>query len=256
MIRIVKQRTVPNILLTTGVATNDENCRAYTADSRSYVDGPSTFDIKNNIYGHPTVKSELKVAQHNKCCYCEKDLEDEYGAVEHFRPKGGYRSTKRQKLKKPGYYWLGYAWSNLFFVCSACNSAGNKGTLFPLLDESKRAKSHNENVTKEAPLLLDPGGRKDPRKHICFEGAFPSGRTLYGKKTIEICGLDRDALNNKRKKLIDDINSRIVILDRRIHHHIDDVNKAKVFIRDSIKPNAEFSATAIDYLSNFKILLN
>ena len=231
---------------------NAKNCEDYDADSSSYADGSSSFDIKNEIYGHDTVKSMLRATQYDKCCYCEKNLKDEYGAVEHFRPKGGYHSTKGEKLKKPGYYWLGYEWSNLFFVCSVCNSS-NKGNLFPLLDESKRAKSHNANLAKETSLLLDPGGRKNPRKHITFQGAFPKGRTLYGKKTIEICGLDRDALNEERKLLIDNIDARIVILDKKSHYNDCEVNDAIAFIKDSIKPNAQHSATAIDYLSTINI---
>ena len=124
-----------------------------------------------------------------------------------------------------------------------------------MLDESKRAKSHQIKITRETPLLLDPGGRKNPRKHIIFEDQFPKGKSVYGEKTIEICGLDRDALINKRKTLIDNINARIVILGTRSYHN-DDVVKAKTFIKNSIKAEAEFSATAIDYLSTINISLN
>lgn len=256
MIKISKPNEVPEKLQTEGNVENNKNCADYLADSESYHDGRTKFDIKNSIYGHSSVKGPLRDAQHNKCCYCEKDLKDEDGAVEHFRPKGGYKKGK--KLIRPGYYWLGYKWSNLFFVCSRCNSAGNKGNLFPLLDESKRVKSHEGDINEEAPLLLDPGGEgeNDPRKHIIFEGQFPRYNTYYGEKTIVICGLNRDELNNNRKKLIDDIESRIAILKTRSVQKKSIVEKAKIFIKDSIKANAEFSATAIDYLSEFNITLD
>jgi len=254
VIKISRPKNVPMRLQTAGKVENNKNCADYSADPKSYIEGTKTFEIKNGIYGDTTVKNALKAMQFSKCCFCEKDLKDEYGAVEHFRPKGGYKLTKKQKnLIKPGYYWLGYEWINLFFVCSHCNSAGNKGNLFPLLDESKRAKSHKVKVGGETPLLLDPGGRKNPRTHIIFEGQFPRGKTLYGEKTIEICGLGRDALNNMRKKLIGDIDARIAILESSSHQKRSTVAKARRFIRDSIKADAQFSATAIDYLSTLNV---
>ena len=77
---------------------------------------------------------------------------------EHFRPKAGYKINRKDKLKKPGYYWLGYSWSNLFFVCGPCNT--KKGNIFPLENESRRAKNHNFSWHAEKPLLLDPAGSK------------------------------------------------------------------------------------------------
>ena len=134
-----------------------------------------------------------------------------------------------------------------------CNSSAYKGNLFPLADESKRAKSHHDNIRNETPLLIDPGGRKDPRKHIIFENQFPRGRTKYGKVTIKICGLDRDALNDKRKQLIENIKARIAMLAYDSICDGDEVTRARQFIRDSVKPAAEFSSTAMDYINTFNI---
>lgn len=253
MIKISKSKTVPPKLQTDGKAENAQNCADYMAKSKSYIKGPLKFDIKNSIYGHPLVKGSLRNSQHSKCCFCEKDQSDENGAVEHFRPKGGYKSSKKESVKKPGYYWLGYEWSNLYFVCSFCNSTANKGNLFPLLDESKRVKSHKGNIKRETPLLLDPAGLKNPRNHIIFEGhlPLPKEKSVYGKKTIEICGLDRDELNNFRKKLINDIQTRLSILEEKKSFKSDVVNKAKIYIKNSVKANAEFSATASDYLKPY-----
>ena len=254
MINIKKSSTIPSKLLTDGKTENENNCVDYDKNRTAYNNGELKFDIKNKIYGHTSVKTALRGEQDKKCCFCEKDQSDEYGVVEHFRPKGGYKSSKNQnKLNRPGYYWLGYEWKNLYFVCSRCNSSAYKGNLFPLADESKRAKSHHDDIRSETPLLIDPAGRKDPRKHIIFENQFPGGRTKYGKKTIRICGLDREALNDKRKELIDDIDFRIAILDQKSEFEKGEVIKARQFIRDSVKATAEFSATAMDYLKTFSI---
>ncbi len=251
MIKIIRPTTTPDKLKNEGEAANKKNCLDYDADPNSYMNGTSSIDIDNSIYGHSSIKRILKKAQHNKCCFCEKDQVDEFGAVEHFRPKKGYKSTEKDKLKKPGYYWLGYNWNNLFFVCSACNSAGNKGNLFPLLDESKRAKSHHDKVSDETPLLLDPCGPEDPRDHIYFDDEFPKSKSALGANTIEICGLDRDALNEKRKKLIADIDVRIVIIASKMGMSKTETDKAKDYLLHSTQPTSEFSSSATDYIQQF-----
>lgn len=256
MIKIVKPTKVPKRLTQEGGIADLENRKKYDSNPKFYNDGGTpNLIVENKIYGHSSVKSILKKAQKNKCCFCEKCQKDENGAVEHFRPKGGYHSSKKESLKKPGYYWLGYEWDNLYFVCSTCNSKLYKGNLFPLEDESKRAKNHNDDLKNESPFLLRPDGDKDPRDHISFDFHLPKGKTIYGKKTIEICGIDRDALNDDRKILINNIEARIAILYQETHHTVQSVDEAKEFIEDSVKATAEFSSAAIDYLIPFKDFL-
>lgn len=249
MIKVSKPLDIPEKLTTLGVIEDTKNRLKFT--------NGESINIDNNIYGHKSVKSKLKKAQHNKCCFCEKGQDDEFGAVEHYRPKGGYKSTKEETLNKPGYYWLAYTWTNLFFVCSACNSVSNKGNLFPLVHELKRAKSHNEDESLETPLLLNPSGEMDPRDHIYFTGSLPNPKdnSIYGKKTIEICGLDREALITKRDELLDNIESKLAILAKKENYNNAIVEKAKKFIKNSVKEKAEFSATAIDFLTPYKKFL-
>lgn len=264
MIKVNKPIIIPKKLQVEGHNADTRNRRIYDLDPDSFKSGKSPITIENKIYGHKTVKSVLKAAQHNKCCFCEKDQKGENGNVEHFRPKDGYKSNKNEKkLKKPGYYWLGYDWSNLFFVCSACNSTGNKGNLFPLINESKRAKSHHDDISQEESVLIDPSGPKDPRDHIYFESQFLSGKsfifirgkTVFGKRTIEICGLDREELNDKRAELIDNINARIAILLKSGHFDVKEVEEARRFILNSQKPESKFSATAADYIKQLPIVI-
>jgi uncharacterized protein (TIGR02646 family) len=247
MIRVIKSSTIPKILLTKGTNENEKNKKLFNSN-RALFDITKSL-VKNKIYGHSSVKLILKSFQHSKCCFCEKSQKGENGAVEHFRPKGAFHSLKKEKLQKPGYYWLGYEWNNLYFVCSACNSKLYKGNLFPLKDESKRARNHNDNIDLEDPYLIEPGGNTNPRDHIVFDLHLPRGKTIYGKKTIEICGLDRWALNEDRQKHTKNIECRICILKKREVFDINTVNEAIEFINNSVKPQAEFSATAIDYLA-------
>ena len=255
MIKIKKPQQIPDRLTNLGSAANQQNCLNYDARSKSYIGGEKKFEIDPKIYGHASVKKALKDAQHNKCCFCEKGQIDEFGAVEHFRPKNGYHSSYSEPLLKPGYYWCAYTWTNLFFVCGACNSS-YKRNLFPLSNEAKRAKSHHDTLDDEDPLILDPSGRKNSRNHILFDGPFIKGKTKYGKNTIEICGLDRVPLNDLRQRLIDDINARLVIVFEARKFKKDQVREAKAYLMKAQSPLGEFSAAATDYISQFDIELD
>ena len=254
MIKISKPAKVPLKLENEGKLLTQKNCSDYEANPNLYINGNEEFVISSLVYNHSTVKKSLKAAQYNKCCFCEKEQNDEYGAVEHFRPKMGYKAQTKDKLKKPGYYWLGYEWTNLYFVCSPCNT--KKGNLFPLLNEKQRATWHKMGITEEIPLLLDPAGEHNPRNHIVFDNQFPRGLTEFGKKTIETCKLDRDALNGKRKKLLNQIEDNILILLTKEENSLKVVEKAKQFILKCKEKEAEFSAAAADYLKQFNIDLS
>ena len=245
MIRVNRPKRIPKKLRDEGKSSDLVN--------RQTIDSNPTAEIKitNEIYGHKSIKTVLKKAHHKKCCYCEKDQKGENGAIEHFRPKAGYYILDRTEvLNKPAYYWLGYTWSNLLFVCSDCN--GKKGNVFPLQNESTRAKTYQDDITKETPLLIDPAGPNDPRDHIYFEGPLPRGKTEFGRRTVRICELDRSDLMEDRLTLISDIDARLSILRKKKFHSKAVVAKAVNYIKRSVTPKAKFSATSIDYLKQLK----
>ena len=250
MIRVKRPAAVPAKLSGDGAKENTTNQQAYDTDAQAYIDGRRKMVILGAIYNHPSVKPILKSAQHNKCCYCEKSQSDEPGAVEHFRPKNGYKSTPKEKLHKPGYYWLGYEWTNFYFTCCACNN--KKSNYFPLVKEAARAKSHHDSIAREKPRLLEPGGKTNPRKHIIFTNQFVQGTSTLGWETIRICGLDRAGLDEERNKLILLINAQIIIALNK-NSSPKEVRNAKSFLRACRKPKAPFSAAAADYLRQFGV---
>ena len=252
MIKINRPTKIPKALTTKGAARTKKDCDDFDKDEVVFL---KNFKVDSTIYNARPVKQSLKAAQKNKCCFCEKDQVDEYGAVEHYRPKSGYKISKSDKqLTKPGYYWLAYNWDNLLFVCGPCNTT-YKQNYFPLLDEAKRAKSHIDDVDEETPLLLDPCGKKDPRNHIYFQDNFPMYKDSFGQRTIEICGLDRDELNEKRQRLMNDIETRLALLSHREAFNATEISKAKQFIIDCQKPEAEFSSMARDFLTGFNLII-
>jgi len=249
MIAIKRPTLIPDKLTIDGAAADLQNRQDYDNNPDDYKNLVKEFNILNPIYGHTTVKSSLKGAQHHKCCFCEKQQKDEYGAVEHFRPKKAFNNFKGEKLTKPGYFWLGYTWTNLLFVCARCNSAEFKGNQFPLKKGSTRARSHNDNLALEKPLLIDPV-TVDPRKHIYFQEELVKSDTVEGKRTIKICGLDRDELNNFRKDKIDNLKARLVILMMAKYHTPQDVQQAKDYLIKAQKPDSEYSGAAIDFIKS------
>lgn len=198
MVKIDKSLSkVPGIL--DSMDPTSKGVLATQALTAAYDQGERNFKFDSNIYGNAEVKQTLKKVQHDKCCFCESKISHiTYGDVEHFRPKGGYQSTLDKPLTQPGYYWLAYHFGNLLLACQICNQK-YKRNLFPLLDESKRVKSHHDhdNLHLENQLIIDPG-KDNPEDHIYFDQEIPKSKDLKGELTIQRLGLDRKELNDYR----------------------------------------------------------
>lgn len=189
MIRIHKPKEGPPILRERGKALTEACCRDHERGA------PLEFD--ESVYGHRSVKEALMEAQHGKCCYCEHPIRPSgHGDIEHFRPKRAVRQSDTSPESRPGYYWLAYAWTNLFLSCEVCNQI-HKRSLFPLADPTRRARTHTQTLADESPLLLDPAG-DDPERSIGFRREVPFGRDSRGAATIQCLKLDRTALCERR----------------------------------------------------------
>jgi len=87
-------------------------CADYESDPAGYDTGAKTFDLNEAIYAHASIKAILLETQHHKCAFWEcKFSHQQYGDVEHFRPKHGYNQKESDPLGRPGYYWLAYEWT-------------------------------------------------------------------------------------------------------------------------------------------------
>lgn len=125
---------VPEILKSKGEKETLKNIAEYKKSKAKYISNtPGTkttkdytvadsIEIDKDIYGHKEVKSALINLQKKCCCFCESRITHiSSGDVEHFRPKNGYSQDQTDLFHKPGYFWLAYDWSNLFFSCEQCN---------------------------------------------------------------------------------------------------------------------------------------
>ncbi len=240
MIRVNKPKLAPKTLRTKGKKKTLANCKSYTQDSKAYDTDTKKFDFDSKIYGHKTVKAALRKAQHDKCCFCESKVTHiSYGDVEHFRPKAGVKQRTGVPMEKPGYYWLAYEWSNLFFSCQLCNQR-YKETLFPLIKQGDRAKSHNDVINLEKPLFINP--TEDVEKFISFreEVIFAIGDKPRGKATIKALGLDRDELNDMRKDYFD----KLELIYELANHKppMPKSEKAKKHITNSIQNSSQYAS--------------
>lgn len=162
---------------------------------------PTDYDWPSGRYAADDVKDALDRMFAGKCAYCECYVAHvAWLHVEYYRPKKEV-DDGRNKLR-PGYYWLGYSWDNMLLACPRCNQRPNKGNKFPV--GGPRARRPHEPLADELPLLLDPRC-DDPHEHLCFDTATGAATerdgSPRGRATIDVCGLDRDELRDKRRQV-------------------------------------------------------
>lgn len=216
MIQIQKSNNVPAILANEGVTETALLCAQFDANPNHYKNGhlpkPIRFVFRRDIYADETVKTQLMAEQHFKCCFCEtKDIDvTSYGDVEHFRPKAAYKQNKKDRLSRPGYYWLAYSWDNLFYSCQICNQK-YKRNWFPLNNPAKRQTDHNKPVEVNTYLSLIHPVDDVPENEIGFRLEIPFNKTQKGKKSINVYGLKRKRLNEKRAKFLEEFKKQLML---------------------------------------------
>ena len=258
MIPILKPPKTPEVLITKGADKTREDKVSYDQHSREYRSGRKTFKPDKRIYGHKSVKHVLMQSQHHKCCYCESKFRSTHDAdIEHYRPKTAVKQSVGADKLHPGYYWLAYRWDNLLVSCTDCNRR-HKGMLFPLVDNSVRARSHRDDIRMEQPLFINPAS-DDPRNHIRFHGPEPVHKTEVGRVTIESLGLRSPALHEERlTRFRELIVLREIIEQLRMNTDSGSqavVRRIKQFLVEAKRPESKFSAMAQDFVEAAESLL-
>jgi uncharacterized protein (TIGR02646 family) len=247
MIKIHRPPSSPAILTGKGAKRRDQHCQAYKRSPDKYRTGKRKFAFDAEIYAHASVKKALKLAQHEKCAFCEaKVTHISYGDVEHFRPKAGTRQARGEPLTRPGYYWLAYDWNNLFLCCQLCNQRF-KRNYFPLQDPARRAQTHEADVGLESPVFIDPA-RDDPAKYIGFREEFPYAinNNRRARKTIRSLGLRRKELTSARRERLETLRALYRLAyglseqdARKVRAQI---AEARALLKRSIEDTAEYSS--------------
>ena len=248
MIHVNRINPAPAKLRELGTLQTELDCSAYEEAPDDYISRRQHFPDRR-YYKRKEVKNVLMRMHHNKCCYCETKLyTPAYFHVEHFRPKAAVRQSRAENAEFPGYYWLAYCWENLLLACFDCNTT-HKGTLFPLEDPAKRARSHNDDLEKERNRLVNPS-EEDPRNHIRFEGDLPVAQTDRGRYTIEVLGLRRPSLTEKRLHWFGIIETHINIVKAMPFPDIEGLQgEAAKFLEQAMQPDAEFSSMVMELVA-------
>jgi len=202
MIKVSKNlNDVPKSLVHTSgtIGSNTHTKRQELIDSISYIDTAPY----NNRYKYSDTKEKLKVIYNGKCAFCENKVEQLH--IEHYRPKAIY-------------YWLAFSWDNLLLACPNCNQfkGNNFQTIGPIatyanvfLNSYNNYSSHYDVI--EQPLLINPEVI-DPSSIFTFsKNGKISSNNPRGIYTIQTCKLDRDHLNDERKKILDDFENDIIL---------------------------------------------
>lgn len=202
----VDRANVPNPLLDPPLATRA--AQEFQRARAEIASGSRQRRFEFTVFKRPEIKAALNALFHEKCAYCETPLVSAVGDIEQFRPKASVSEVPDH----PGYWWLAASWENLLIACQYCNrlskaevgesgrsEAIGKASRFPLVDESKRARTPEDDLSLEQPLLLDPTV-DEPSQHLVFadDGRVVS-ETDRGNATISILGLNRLNLLQQRQ---------------------------------------------------------
>lgn len=208
-----------------------------------------------SVYKNAELAEELERVFGKKCAYCESDFAHVMPKdIEHFRPKSEIE-TGTGKLQ-PGYFWLAGEWTNLLVACADCNRARNhevpgqpkkiklgKETQFPLSNETFRLRAQAALTDEDnVRLLLDPCS-DEPEDHLVFneDGLIlprvdaqgqPSEK---GNASIAVFALQRKALVEKRRQVLNDLKSSIEQLSflAKNHNTLKSLNAAQAQLDDN-----------------------
>jgi|GEM_PF-1384547 len=199
----------------------------------------TTEKFNFDVYKNRELAKELERVFGKKCAYCESDFAHVMPKdVEHFRPKNEIETATGNL--QPGYFWLAGEWTNLLVACIDCNRSRNhevpglpkeirlgKKAQFPLSDETYRLRAQaaltNEDNVR---LLLDPCN-DEPENHLTFDEdglVLPrkdaqGQESEKGKASISVFALQRKALVEKRRQILNDLKSSIDQLSYLVKNH-------------------------------------
>ncbi|MEM7233577.1 MAG: AAA family ATPase [Planctomycetota bacterium] len=200
-----------------------------TSDAIAFFDDADNprkrFRFDRRVFAASDLKAALSELFRGKCAFCESSLGGTSWDLEQFRPRSSVMTADGEILR-PAYYWLAYDWSNLYPACPPCNRT--KANRFPLSDESRRVRTHDESLEYEEPcrLLLDPCSDR-PERYLTFDDKgvvasrwlrderpeeFRDAHAL-GQLTIDVFGLNRAELVEARRKAAEELHRALDILD-------------------------------------------
>jgi hypothetical protein len=205
----------------------------------------SDIEFKFTAYNTSIVKSAICLLTNERCGYCGVKLEPVDLSIEHYRPKA--MVLTEQGRIKPGYYWLGSSWGNLYPTCSLCNGTNKvevldggkvervvgKGNYFPILNDRRNNVLDVGCENNEIPLLFQPSV-DDPDDLFDYEFKIIDNRgcclikpaqhlvdpyeVLKARESIKVFGLNSINRCEARYKKIEFCNNAMKSLQKKIQN--------------------------------------
>lgn len=206
----------------------------------------SNKDIDDSAWKTQEVRDILFQSQNKKCCFCEniRAKKREFDG-EHFRPK--LSIAEESGNEHPGYWWLAYEWSNLFYACKTCNQEYKK-THFPI--RGTRARNESDSLEDELAVLVHPQN-ENPEDFIGFDwqqgyGKFVKATGLdehnRGNETIRIVGLNDGQLMEERAETIKLLQDAVFLMKRyQYKNNIPKRNQQAELIRELTSAKRRFA---------------
>ncbi|MFH6908102.1 hypothetical protein ACHQDA_11420 [Vibrio fluvialis] len=173
----------------------------------------------------------------DKCWYSEAPRVMTDFDVDHFRPKGAVKKTKKRYAKRRvgntsekhgGYWWLAYEAKNYRYSCVFANrprEEGGKHDYFPLLNEAERVWNSCvlANHAAESPMLLDPCSPgdvtlvsydKNPgRVASRYDKAANSDAYSRVRESVKRYNLNSKTITGARLDVINDVKDLLELLE-------------------------------------------
>ncbi|MDB6025171.1 MAG: hypothetical protein JWM68_1394 [Verrucomicrobiales bacterium] len=210
---------------------------------KSWIKASRTKETRPEFkaYKAGSVQLALEKLFAGKCAYCESQYTRTQPVdIEHWRPKAEVE-VPGKKQNVPGYEWLAADWTNLLPSCIDCNrqrgqtvlrwsvpdkklieyeKKQGKGNQFPLIDETKRAKIPEDDLSSEDPLLVNPC-TDEPADFFHFRDdavivpKTQSPTTAKEKKSYDRALMSIEVYALNRKGLVDERKERLLLVRSR-----------------------------------------
>jgi uncharacterized protein (TIGR02646 family) len=177
-----------------------------------------------SVWNLSFIKDALLLSSHEKCCYCEANINEEskYMEVEHFHHKDTYKNEVVE-------------WDNLLPSCKKCN--GTKGAHDTVLEP-----------------IIDPS-KVNPKDHLFYWRYRIKGKDDLGKMTVSVLDLNnQDRLVKKRFEIgnaiqdkLEELNELLVEYASGLHTHTKRKNRIIRGLKELMKqglPQSIYASTS------------
>lgn len=183
-------------------------------NSRSKAAHQSEHEFDQALLESTGVREALRDTFGERCAFCGRGAQSDNELVtHHFRPAEG-AVAEDGEISRRHYWWLAYAWENLYLACSECQTA--QGRKFPVGNARARAGSGPEALMKESAELLDPCAENVEALLVYLDTGELVAGDRRAKTTIDTLELNRPRLVRDRAHAMDEITWEILQLADRL----------------------------------------